>query len=137
MNATNRELAGFWVRFVAVVIDALVVGAVGYGMKFATGIPEPRWLVEMLPGALYHPLMWGEIGTTLGGMIMGIEGIRVDGKPMGYKAAVIRILSSWLSAGVIGLGYLWAAWDPQKQTWHDKLAGTLVVKKLQEPVNPS
>jgi uncharacterized RDD family membrane protein YckC len=30
---------------------------------------------------------------------------------------------------VLGLGYLWAFWDPKKQTWHDMAAGTVVVKR--------
>jgi len=42
--------------------------------------------------------------------------------------AVVRALASLLSLAVIGLGFFWIAWDREKQAWHDKIAGTLVVR---------
>jgi uncharacterized RDD family membrane protein YckC len=48
-------------------------------------------------------------------------------QPIGYPRAFLRWLVSILSAIVAFLGYLWMIWDPQKQTWHDKAAGSVVV----------
>lgn len=79
--------------------------------------------------ALYQVGMWVWKGTTLGGMIMGIKGVRLDGRPMDITVALVRHLASYLSALPMFLGFFWAGWDPEGQSWHDKIAGTVVVKQ--------
>jgi uncharacterized RDD family membrane protein YckC len=54
--------------------------------------------------------------------------VRTDGRPINFSVALVRSLLSIFSMMVIFLGFLWAAWDREKQTWHDKIAGTVVVK---------
>ena len=49
------------------------------------------------------------------------------GQPVGYVRAFVRWLGSILSALALFLGYFWMLWDPEKQTWHDKMAGSVVV----------
>ncbi len=56
------------------------------------------------------------------------------GGPIGYGRAAVRYVARILSAIVIFLGYLWMLWDPQKQTWHDKLSGSVVVPVSAYPV---
>jgi uncharacterized RDD family membrane protein YckC len=56
---------------------------------------------------------------------MKIVSLRTGGAPTWDQAAV-RIGASVLSALPLGLGYLWAMFDPRRQTWHDKIAGTVV-----------
>jgi hypothetical protein len=51
---------------------------------------------------------------------------RADGGPIGYSRVAIRWLVSIVSAAVTLLGYFWMLWDPEKQTWHDKAAGSIV-----------
>ena len=45
-----------------------------------------------------------------------------------FPVALVRSLSSFFSAFVLFLGFLWVAWDREKQSWHDKIAGTVVVQ---------
>jgi uncharacterized RDD family membrane protein YckC len=50
-------------------------------------------------------------------------------QPIGPWRAFVRILVANFSLLVFGLGFLWMLWDPKSQTWHDKAAGTVVVKR--------
>jgi len=112
--------AGFWRRFAATAIDGFAFVALGG----VTGL-----LFWGLGGwAIYQVGMWAWKGTTLGGMIAGIKVARLDGRPMDAPVALLRCLASYLSAVPMFLGFFWAGFDPEKQTWHDKIAGTIVVR---------
>lgn len=76
----------------------------------------------------YHIIFWGWKGTTVGGIICQLRVVRVDGQPLRFSDALIRGLSSVFSVAALGLGCLWILYDPERQSWHDKIAGTLVVK---------
>lgn len=111
---------GFWGRFAATLIDtlalAIAVGVLGVGDYFA------------LAATTYFIVLWALRGTTLGGVVLGIKVVRLDDRPVDWPVALVRALGSFLSLCVLGLGFIWVAWDPQRQSWHDKIAGTTVVK---------
>ena len=66
---------------------------------------------------------------TWGRRIVGIKVVNGDtGMPLGYGRSLGRMLGSAISAWVCYLGYLWMLWDGNKQTWHDKMVGSIVVK---------
>jgi uncharacterized RDD family membrane protein YckC len=69
-------------------------------------------------------------GQTWGMRITSIKLVRSDnGMPVGFGKALGRSLfANFVSAQVLYLGYLWAAWDDQKQTWQDKICSTYVVR---------
>jgi uncharacterized RDD family membrane protein YckC len=71
--------------------------------------------------------MWKVKGTTIGGIVFGLRVVRRDGRPMDWATAIVRALSCFLSMVVAGLGFIWIAIDDDKQGWHDKIAGTVVV----------
>jgi uncharacterized RDD family membrane protein YckC len=74
----------------------------------------------------------GRRGATLGKKALGIEVVRADtGGPIGFGRAVGRMFARLLSGQVLYLGYLWMLWDDNKQTWHDKIVGSIVVKAPQ------
>jgi uncharacterized RDD family membrane protein YckC len=52
-----------------------------------------------------------------------------DGSFIGTRRAVYRGLMGYVSQLALLLGYLWMLWDPNKQTWHDKVAQSVVVKR--------
>jgi uncharacterized RDD family membrane protein YckC len=119
--------AGFWQRFGAYILDGIVVGipfvilflalkGVGYG-------------IGILLDIAYFTYFWGgPTGQTLGMKALGIRVIDAStGGPIGYGRAFIRYISMILSSIPIYLGFFWMLWDREKQTWHDKLAGTVVV----------
>ena len=76
----------------------------------------------------YFVAFWAWKGTTIGGIICNIRVVRVDGAPLRFVDAFVRGLSSILSFVALGIGCLWILRDPEGQAWHDKIAGTYVVK---------
>jgi uncharacterized RDD family membrane protein YckC len=73
--------------------------------------------------------MWSKSGQTLGKKIMRIQVVTLDGQlPSFWKSIGRAIIGYGISSFVFNLGFLWMLWDDQKQTWHDKLFGTYVVK---------
>lgn len=119
-DAALLPRAGFWVRAGATALDALVFIMIAAMMPVLT--------VGLIGWALYQIGFWTWKGTTLGGIVFSLQGVRVDGRPMDFPVAVIRHLASYLSFLALGIGFFWAGWDPERQTWHDKIAGTLVVR---------
>ncbi|MBU6401951.1 MAG: RDD family protein, partial [Verrucomicrobia bacterium] len=112
--------AGFWIRLCAVVLDALLVG----GAIKLTMLHH----VFLLTWVVYHVGMWTWRGTTIGGVVMGIKIFRRDGRPLDFGVALIRSLASFFSFFVFCLGFLWVGWDREKLSWHDKIAGTIIVR---------
>jgi uncharacterized RDD family membrane protein YckC len=76
----------------------------------------------------YHIGMWTWKATTIGGIVLGIKVVRLDGQPMNFAVAFVRCLSSVFSIVALGLGFFWAGWDRERQAWHDKIAGTVIVR---------
>ena len=78
----------------------------------------------------YYTYFHGKTGQTPGDAVMSIRVVDFrdgTGEPIGYGRALGRALMSIVSALVFLLGYLWMLWDSEKQTWHDKVAGSVVV----------
>lgn len=76
----------------------------------------------------YPVVLWGWKTTTIGGIICHLRVVRVDGAPLKFSDSLVRGLSCIVSAVPAGLGWFWIIWDPKKQAWHDKIAGTYVVE---------
>ena len=81
---------------------------------------------------LYFVLMWAWKGTTVGGIICNLRIVRTDGAAMRPGDALVRAFASLFSLGALGLGFLWILRDPERQAWHDRIAGTYVVKVPRE-----
>jgi uncharacterized RDD family membrane protein YckC len=71
--------------------------------------------------------MWKLRGTTVGGIICHLRVVRIDGQPLNWETAILRALGCFLSLVAAGLGFFWIAFDRERQGWHDKIAGTVVV----------
>ena len=77
----------------------------------------------------YHVYFIGTRGQTIGKRAAGVSVLDINtGQPIGYGRALGRILMSVVSGWVCYLGFLWMLWDDKKQTWHDKVVSTVVVK---------
>ena len=71
----------------------------------------------------------GKTGQTLGARALGIRVVDIaNGQPIGGGRAIGRYFARILSAIPCYLGYFWMLWDPEKQTWHDKIVSSVVVK---------
>jgi uncharacterized RDD family membrane protein YckC len=120
--------AGFWSRLGAVLIDSIILGML-YGILLAAVDPGVAYLVYIVANYTYFTILeGGPSGQTVGKKALGIRVIDFRaGGPIGYGRGLLRNLAKILSSIVFALGYLWMLWDPEKQTWHDKLATTVVV----------
>lgn len=152
--------AGFWIRFLGVFIDWLVIGvpfwilgqmvgddtttriysdgtmtesttSVGFWVGWSPQVPLWLNLLSTAVGVCYFGYLEGGLtGQTLGKRVAGIRVVDAEtGAPgIGFGRAVGRYFARILSAIPCLLGYFWMLWDGRKQTWHDKLVRTLVVK---------
>ena len=77
--------------------------------------------------AAYGAVMWRLRGTTIGGIVCGLRVVRLDGRAIDWPTAIIRALGCFLSLFVAGLGFIWVVFDAERQSWHDKIAGTVIV----------
>jgi len=109
---------GFWKRLLADLLDFILLGLL-----------VPLLGKGFLPVAvLYFVGLWTWRGTTIGSLLLRLKIVRTDGSALTFAVALVRSLSSFFSLLVFGLGFLWAGWDREKQSWHDKIAGTVVVQ---------
>ncbi len=118
------ERVGFWLRTLATALDMVLIGTV----VAVFHPPGPPFPFVPLVWAAYHIVMWAWKGTTIGGIILGLRIVRTDGRPINFAVAFVRAISSIFSALALGLGFFWAGWSESRQSWHDRIAGTCVLK---------
>lgn len=144
MPMATVAYAGFWRRFLALIIDGIILGVVGGILASVLGLGSGSagggsarfnfgtggTLLNIIIDLIYFTLMIGLVnGKTLGGMALGIRVVPADGSgSVSIGKALIRTIVAYVSGIVFALGYLWMLWDSNKQTWHDKAAGTYVIK---------
>ncbi len=112
--------AGFWVRFGSLLIDFVMIWIIA-GICRLGALTVPLF-------AAYCIVMWALRGTTIGGIVCGLRIVRLDGRPVDWSTSIVRALGGFLSILPAGLGFIWVAFDDERQSWHDKIAGTVVVR---------
>lgn len=142
--APGLAYAGFGIRLVAYLIDSAILFVVIFAVAAATGgffKTDPATGLTTINGSAqalafvisiaYLVGFWGARSQTPGMMALNLRIVRVqNGAPLDFGVAVIRYVGYIISSIPFGLGLLWAAFDPRKQGWHDKIAGTLVVRPV-------
>jgi uncharacterized RDD family membrane protein YckC len=128
-SATLLPRAGFWIRLAAALLDVILIGmgigifeAIFHALGFHPGEAFPFWVV------LYSVVMWATRGTTIGGAVCGLRLVRLDDRPVDWGVAIVRAIGGFLSLAVAGIGFIWVAFDDERQSWHDKIAGTTIVR---------
>ena len=132
-QTSKLEYVGFGKRFLAFLIDGIILGVVSGGFSFTINSGGDTTTVSngigSLIGALYNIGLWTYWnGQTVGKKALGIKVVKEDGTPVDLVTAIIRYVGYIVSAIVLGLGFLWVLFDDKKQGWHDKIAKTVVVK---------
>jgi uncharacterized RDD family membrane protein YckC len=123
IDLASLPRAGFWPRMAGLLLDIILVGIV---VSLISDVSRPRALLLCL--AIYAAVMWHIKGTTIGGSVVNLKVVRLDGRPLDWSTACVRALGCFLSLAVAGLGFFWIAFSDDKQAWHDKIAGTAVVR---------
>ena len=133
MAAAALHPAGFWIRAGALLIDVVCVMAAEMAFGFFMGaLAEDRLAAagsrafRFLASPCYFVFLHWARGQTLGKMAFHIRVVSRDGGPLSFGQAALRHLGSWLSAAILGIGYLVAAFRADKRALHDLIAGTRV-----------
>ena len=138
-NEGTTAYAGFWIRFGASLIDGIllgiVTGIIAFIIGMATGadsaaVSNITGFVNLLLGIPYFIMMEsGPRQATLGKMALGVKVTDMEGGRISAGKAAARYFSKILSAIILLIGYIMAAFTPKKQALHDIIAKTLVVKQ--------
>lgn len=148
--------AGFWLRFVAAIIDGIVLyiaqmiitvplmGIMGLttfnsqtmseaqqmgAIGAIIGLTIITFLFSSIVQWLYYALMETYNGATLGKMAIGLKVTDLEGNKISFLKATGRYFGKILSGMILLIGYIMAAFTEKKQALHDIMAGCLVVKK--------
>lgn len=149
--------AGFWIRLVARLLDGLILG-IPFGIVFAVfaitgGIFANNsssssqnsqnaaaaavfgggflllYLLALVVQVGYWIYFWGTSGSTLGMRLLHLRVVDAEtGGPIGYARATVRFLMTIVNSWACYIGWIWVAFDPRKQGWHDKVANSVVLQ---------
>ena len=155
MPRAETRYGGFWQRFGARFLDGIIVVALALIPAIIVGVlvyqaayPSDQlfvsdqqaanaetagtwagWGVYMLVSVMYFLIGWST-GGTWGLRAFGLRLVNTaTGGAPGLGSALARLIVQYISAIPLYLGFLWMLWDDKKQTWHDKVAGTIVVAR--------
>jgi uncharacterized RDD family membrane protein YckC len=154
LRGGTRRFGGFWIRFLAVIIDGIILwvatlviriplGLAGLGMAGIGRSSDPAQALAALPAIMsliglsvliqlalslaYEVYFLTTKGATPGKMALGLKVTRADGGPISAGLAVGRYFGKILSAMVLWIGFIIAGFDAEKRALHDHLCGTRVI----------
>ena len=135
---------GFWRRFWAYMLDGIVLGfvmmlvtgtAIGIIQYISPDIDDPvkallipQLVANVIVQAFYFIYFHAVTGQTVGKLALGLKVVTRDGNTIGFARATVRYFGSFINLLCAGLGFAWIAFDRRKQGWHDKMAGSFVVR---------
>jgi uncharacterized RDD family membrane protein YckC len=152
--APGIAYGGFGLRFVAILLDGLILG-IPFGVLFALigglavasvsttvdpntgqvnsvaaggagGLLVLLYLALLVVSILYYVVLWSR-GGTIGQRLLKLRVVdATTGANISMGKAFLRYIGLIIAAIPCYLGLLWVIWDPRKQGWHDKIAGTVV-----------
>lgn len=147
------KLAPLPKRFIAILIDGFIVGIFSFAVLFAAGpfsalnaamasadldavnaaiaqFQSEALPVNLVVSAIYNVVLMTLFnGQTLGKMVFGMRVVKKNGRRISVLDALLRNVLGYMVSQIFLLGYIWAVADGEKQAWHDKMAGTLVVEE--------
>lgn len=151
VSGTARRYGGFWIRFVAKLIDGLILAIAQWAIMTPVSImivptivqrsgnqPDPTGffvlmgisvLIGLLIPIIYTTFFLGRWGATLGKMACGLKVVTPEGEKITYMRAFGRFFAEWISMITIYIGYIIAGFDDEKRALHDRICSTRVVKK--------
>jgi uncharacterized RDD family membrane protein YckC len=142
----QMDYAGFWIRFGAYIIDGIITGVVnalisiGFGLMAtvasSSGDSSTAIIFSLISTLLtigisvgYETFFIGKWGATIGKMACGIKVVNPEGEKITYLRAFARLFAKGISAIILMIGYIMAAFDDEKRALHDRICDTRVVRK--------
>ena len=143
---SSQEYVGFWARFGATIIDSILIMLITFPMlymiygsqywdseEFILGVPD--FIISWIFPFVATVLFWIYKSATPGKMALKAKVVDANtGNIPTVKQSVIRYIGYYISLLPVGLGFFWVGWDKKKQSWHDKLAGTVVIRPVNKGV---
>lgn len=122
--------AGFWRRFAATSIDGIILMIPGFLAGFVFGGNGTNLAIGVVLGFLYKPFFESSIlAGTPGKALMDIAVQTESGSQITFKQAAIRFFCAYISGLIACIGYLMQPFTARRQTLHDMIAETVVVKR--------
>jgi uncharacterized RDD family membrane protein YckC len=153
---TSGTYAGFWIRLVARIVDGIILSvpvailffifiAIAGGIASTTNSTDQNaqaavgiglvgaWLLvgllSLVGTVVYYVYFWGTSGTTLGMRLFKLRIVDANtGGSIGIPRAIVRYLMAIVNTIACYIGWIWVAFDPRKQGWHDKVANSVVIQ---------
>lgn len=149
-SKSEFEYAGFWIRVAATLIDGVLIVAITYPILFAiygaayfgeqneSIISGPAdFLISYVFPAVASIIFWVTKKGTPGKLALSLRVVDANtGNSITVGQAIGRYLGYFVSAVPLGLGYIWIAFDSNKQSWHDMMANTLVIRATSSASRP-
>lgn len=149
MQPDDVEYAGFWIRVGAALIDSLLILMVivpllvaiygwSYIVKPTSLIDSPTgFLIRWVAPAVAVIAFWLYRQATPGKMVLSLRVVdATTGGPLSVGQSIGRYLGYYVSTIPLFMGLIWVALDRRKQGWHDKLAGTVVIRSKARGTEP-
>jgi len=150
MQDEDFEYVGFWARFGAAIIDSIIMMIVImpllisiYGWAYFTADDKPfisgpaDFLLSYVLPAAATILFWLYKQGTPGKMAVSARVVDAKtGNSLTVGQSIGRYLAYYVSMLPLFLGFIWVGFDPRKQGWHDKLAGTVVIRPKHRGTEP-
>jgi uncharacterized RDD family membrane protein YckC len=127
IGPSARQYAGFWIRLVAWLIDAVLLGTLELVMLVLIDDTVASFGVQLVFGLVYVVGFWIAEGATPGKMALGIRLEMMDGRPITATAALVRYIGYFVSGLILLFGFLLIGFTREKRGLHDYLAGTVAV----------
>ena len=141
--AARFVYAGFWIRALAYIIDGAIIEVIRsivlipLGMSMLDRPFASPWffahlgeakLASLIVSLGYFVYFWTQYGATPGKMLLKLKVVTPSGALITPGQAVVRYFGQILSGLILGIGFMMAAWDEEKQALHDRIAGTRVIR---------
>jgi uncharacterized RDD family membrane protein YckC len=127
-QGTTMNKASLVSRLIAIIIDNIVIGIVAAILAGITGNSGIGTFAGFVLAVLYNGYFWTtNNGQTPGKGLMKIRVVKADGTGFTWTDAIIRVVGYYISGFVFAIGFIRAIFDPERQTWADKIAKTYVV----------
>ena len=143
------QLAGFWIRLVAALVDGIIlisltlilVGALpgvsvseylgNFSFDLDSEATTPLWFdaLDVALNAMYSTVLVWIWSATVGKLIFGLQVVRADGSKVGFGRALARFFCYFLSLLTLGIGFLMIAFRQDKRGLHDLICDTIVVRR--------
>jgi uncharacterized RDD family membrane protein YckC len=145
------QYAGFWVRVGAALVDTLLIMLITIPLLIVSYGFDTYWqaaqngdflglgeiIISWVLPIAATIWFWLKMQATPGKILFSLKVLdEKTGQTITLKQSVIRYLGYFVSTLVVFLGFIWIAFDPKKQGWHDKMAGTVVVRDYGMDVKP-